>query len=421
MDNYHVVGDPELAPDVPPTNVDASEVSYTNTTSGLSATNVQDAIDEVTNKSFMDKASSSTEPADMNNVVSIGTHTISPDITTLNVPVSGTWAYVEVFKHGATGLFQLWMSLNDNGMYIRTKSGAPAVWSHWRHYEHIITPSELSQYGISTSGEQINSTLEEICKKVPLYCEVKIYWTGNDATRFGTLANQIPESFGSLYIHKNGYSNPCYIEFVQYGSGNHYIRNFDYINADHLSDWVNLNTVGYAIASNEPTSKSSRAYSVGQYMVRGGNLKKVTSAIASGESITGNNTSNTTVGEELSKINSNLTDKSFTVMASNQSINLTSFNCKMFGSMAKISMYGTTVRQLEANKAYFIPNLYINGMQDVNLYGCGITRATASTDDGADSYPCVVNMSGHAVCFTPLVTIPSNYGMNIELLCYLVP
>lgn len=47
MDNYHVVGDPNLAPPVPPTSVDASEVSYTNTTSGLSATNVQGALDEV--------------------------------------------------------------------------------------------------------------------------------------------------------------------------------------------------------------------------------------------------------------------------------------------------------------------------------------------------------------------------------------
>lgn len=50
MDDYIVVGDPELAPDVPSTSVDASEVSYINTSSGLSATNVQGAIDEVTNK-----------------------------------------------------------------------------------------------------------------------------------------------------------------------------------------------------------------------------------------------------------------------------------------------------------------------------------------------------------------------------------
>lgn len=287
----------------------ASQVKYDGTTSGLSATNVQGAIDETFDKSFRNRDNSSGEPADMNDITTIGTHSINPDVTTLNLPVSGTWGYVEVFAHGTTGLFQLWMSLNDNGMYIRTKAGAPAVWSHWRRYEHIITPSELSQYGISTSGEQINATLEEICKKVPLFCEVKIYWTGNDTNRFGTLANQIPADYGSLYIHKNGYSNPCYIEFVQFASGNHYIRNFDYINADHLSDWINLNTVGYAIASNEPTATSSRAYSVGQYMVRGGNLKKVTKAIASGESITSNNTSNTTVGAELKQLNSDLSTK----------------------------------------------------------------------------------------------------------------
>jgi hypothetical protein len=44
-------------------------------------------------------------------------------------------------------------------------------------------------------------------------------------------------------------------------------------------------------------------------MVQGARLKKVTSAIASGESITSNNTSNTTVGAELTQINSDLTRK----------------------------------------------------------------------------------------------------------------
>lgn len=165
----------------------------------------------------------------------------------------------------------------------------------------LVTFSDLPKYGIATSGiEQINATLEEICKKVPAWCEVKIHWTGNDTNRFGTLANQIPADYGSLYIHKMSSMHPCVIEFIPYNSGNRYSRNYDYVNsADHLSEWINLNTVGYAIASNEPTATSSRAYSVGQYLTQGGRLKKVTSAIASGESITGNNTSNTTVGEEL--------------------------------------------------------------------------------------------------------------------------
>lgn len=47
MEDYNVIGDPNLAPPVPSGNVDADDVTYDNTTSGLSSTNVQDAIDEV--------------------------------------------------------------------------------------------------------------------------------------------------------------------------------------------------------------------------------------------------------------------------------------------------------------------------------------------------------------------------------------
>ena len=62
------------------------------------------------------------------------------------------------------------------------------------------------------------------------------------------------------------------------------------------------------IAHHEVAYTASQAYSVGSYLTRGEQLKKVTSAIASGEPITGNNTSNTTVGAELTQINNDLTD-----------------------------------------------------------------------------------------------------------------
>ncbi len=230
MDNYHVVGDPELAPPILSTSVDASEVSYNSET-------VEDALD----KSFMDKSNSSSEPADMNDIVSIGTHTINPSVTTLNVPIRGTWGFVEVFKHG-TSIVQLWVEANNSFMFTRTKSGNPAVWSSWKRYEPelLVRFDDLPKYGIATSGEKINATLQEICKKVPAFCEVKIHWTGNDTNRFGTLASQIPANYGSLYIHKNGNSNPCVIEFIPYASSYHYVRNFDYINSEHLSVWANI-------------------------------------------------------------------------------------------------------------------------------------------------------------------------------------
>ena len=233
MDNYIVVGDPELAPDVPPTNVDASEVSYNSET-------VEDALD----KSFMNHGT--TAETDMNNIVSIGTHTINPSVTTLNVPISGTWGFVEVFKHG-TSIVQLWVDSANAYMYTRVKSGSPLVWSSWRSYEQLVTFSDLPKYGIATSGtEKVNATLEDICKKVPGWCEVKIHWVGNQilsdgSYRFGTLGAQMPELYGSLYIHKIGSVHPCIIEFIPYNSGNHYTRNFDYINsANHLSAWTNI-------------------------------------------------------------------------------------------------------------------------------------------------------------------------------------
>lgn len=45
MSDYHVVGDPSLARPVPPTP--ASDIGYDNTSSGMSATDVQEAIDEL--------------------------------------------------------------------------------------------------------------------------------------------------------------------------------------------------------------------------------------------------------------------------------------------------------------------------------------------------------------------------------------
>lgn len=160
MDNYHVVGDPELAPDVPSTSIDASEVSYNSET-------VEDALDRL----------------DAEKVT-------------------------------------------------------------------LVDFSDLSKYGIATSGEKINATLQEICKKVPVYCEVKIMWTGNQTLsdssyRFGTLGAQMPELYGSLYIHKTSSVHPCVIEFIPYNSINHYVRNYDYINStDHLSNWTEIaNTV----------------------------------------------------------------------------------------------------------------------------------------------------------------------------------
>lgn len=63
------------------------------------------------------------------------------------------------------------------------------------------------------------------------------------------------------------------------------------------------------LAVNEPTTTASQSYTKGEYLTQGGYFKKVTSAIASGDTISSSNTEDTTVGEELTQINSDLSNK----------------------------------------------------------------------------------------------------------------
>lgn len=63
------------------------------------------------------------------------------------------------------------------------------------------------------------------------------------------------------------------------------------------------------IATVESSATASKAYAVGEFLVYEGKLRKVTSAITQGGTITpGTNVSDTTAGAEFATINSNLTD-----------------------------------------------------------------------------------------------------------------
>jgi chemotaxis protein histidine kinase CheA len=389
----------------------ASNVPYTNTTSGLSATNVQSAIDEVvdisgnTSSALVEQSigtfpefAISTNSADSYYSDGRGGVRDSND----KIIIIGMCRYNE----SNSGQYYV-------GFMLYGTSAQALAQSSYTPYGQIsihtfVTPQGNTVYvARQDSGWVYNTVTNPYTAS-----STKVTINGNTATLNNVFIQNTSGVITSSQADKMLLTIVDEVLFgnKEYSSGIYQVKS----NNEIISLFEN------SVAHNEPNTTASQAYSVGQYLTQGGNLKKVTSAIASGEPITGNNTSNTTVGEELRQLNSDLTDKSFTVMASNQSINLTSFDCKRFGSMGKLSIFGTTVRQLDANKAYFIPNLYINGMQNVNLYGCGITQTVAGSTDGADSFPCVVFVSGHSVCFTPLVTIPNNYGIGIELLCYLV-
>lgn len=60
------------------------------------------------------------------------------------------------------------------------------------------------------------------------------------------------------------------------------------------------------LATIETSATASQAYTVGSYLVLNGVLRKVTSAIAQGDTINNNNTAETNAGNELKQLNSDL-------------------------------------------------------------------------------------------------------------------
>ena len=81
------------------------------------------------------------------------------------------------------------------------------------------------------------------------------------------------------------------------------------------------------------------------------------------------------------------------------------------GNVFSIYLYGTYVRDLKANKAYFIPI----GTPGHNLQGIGITKTTSSEIDDSDAFMCNVYIEANTMVFVPLVDIPSNY--NASCIC----
>ena len=81
------------------------------------------------------------------------------------------------------------------------------------------------------------------------------------------------------------------------------------------------------------------------------------------------------------------------------------------GNVFSIFLYGTYVRDLKANKAYFIPI----GAPGYNLQGIGITKTTTSEIDDSYAFMCNIYIEANTMVFVPIVDIPSNY--NASCIC----
>lgn len=88
-----------------------------------------------TDKAFMPRGRAT--ETDMDDLLVIGSHVISSEITTNNVPEENQWALVEVFQSGddtsTSSIVQVWYGLNGQN-YSRTRGGSPLAWSKWKGF-----------------------------------------------------------------------------------------------------------------------------------------------------------------------------------------------------------------------------------------------------------------------------------------------
>lgn len=79
-------------------------------------------------------------------------------------------------------------------------------------------------------------------------------------------------------------------------------------NADKIDTALNAKALAQDLATVESSSSASRSYAVGEYLVYNGLLYKVTSAIASGGTISpGSNCTATNAGAQLKSLNDSFT------------------------------------------------------------------------------------------------------------------
>lgn len=130
------------------------------------------------------------------------------------------------------------------------------------------------------------------------------------------------------------------------------------------------------LAKVEKTGHATEPYTAGQYVVSNNVFRKVTSAIASGNTISNSNSQETTVGAEFSRINADLSDiKTSTdeVISTNinhtviNNVNVVSFSNDSFNiTTSGIALNRTAKGKAEAMCEYFNGTSNVNGLLTIS-------------------------------------------------------
>ena len=83
-------------------------------------------------------------------------------------------------------------------------------------------------------------------------------------------------------------------------------------------------------------------------------------------------------------------------------------------------MFGSAVTTLIANKAYYIPDLIIDGFESKKLKGVGVTNTVESVNDGSEAFRCTVNIDDNRVNIVPNKDIQSGYEIAVQMICFII-
>lgn len=115
----------------------------------------------------------------------------------------------------------------------------------------------------------------------------------------------------------------------------------------------------------------------------------------------------------VNELNNSLDAKLLGFTFSNNFFNIKSQKVVKNGNVFSIYLYGTYVRELKANKAYFIPI----GTTGLNLQGVGMAKSTSGESDDSLAFTCNIYIEGNTMVFVPLVDIPANYNASCVCNC----
>ncbi len=150
------------------------------------------------------------------------------------------------------------------------------------------------------------------------------------------------------------------------------------------SNYSRISAVLGDLAKYESGSYASRAYAVGDYVVRGNYLYRVTAAISSGNQFTSGNTVQTTFGEEITSLKNDLQNiSSYTnSVLTNVSSKVTwsTFIARKCGKVAQLTYHLKLNAAAAANETLFFVPSYL--FPNAAVYAWSASKLTALIENG---------------------------------------